>query len=806
MSLCMKRLIIIILLSAITWPCNLVASELMKVARVDNKDILQIYLSFDKPPTFSGTATKRRIDIKLESTVLASDLKLIQPDENVVKFLTRHEKNDIILSLFFRYQPQNFKLTPNANNSIVLEVLLGNEYSKSYKNLADKLKGLTIVDRATPDFTNPYILSPYKSDWTSFFSNYESPVHIDIPVTFTPPPFPLIGLLPPGRSTNLDLLTSDMMELAENGSWDALATTLLEKLQATTGTEAQKMLALTYGEALMRDGSFDGAFKQLYLLKEKYKEERLGTYASYLLIWLRANYEDPYIAEYEYRALTPSISDKSPLAPYFLLSRIETSLATKEYKNLNKLLQVESIALPPEVEEKLKIRQADYWYAIDDPIKAYAAYKLLKNSPVLRTQPYSYGGYTSTLYDQRYFESAAQEYKNLQSIVQGDNVVGSVAYRENMAKLKFTPGDELIDDFSQIENTHSDTDAGLLAAIKKTDLRLLKDKQWSDKALENYQDIASRASSRLIREEAEFKSILIHALTGNNKTAVPLLHKFLRDFQTSNVRITAQALLIELLPKEINRLVEETDYIKALVLAKKNKDLFQKNWIDSNFLVDIAEAYHKIGIYDEAQKLYLYLIEIMSADQREKYYLPMIQATFDHGNFSLVEDYSAQYTYNYPKGVYLKEILLLRLQSLIADERLSVALQTLPIELPDDYSYHPLASTLYFRTDNYLKTIATLEEYLNHTQTLDQQQYFFLAESYYRTNDLTLSVDTFLKVSKENRFYQQSLYRLAEIHRQLGKGDLALSFLQKIVETEENTRWKQYAERDLQYESQKDRY
>jgi len=802
----MKKLLFTIFVSVIACSGNLLASELTKVSRVDTKDILQIYFSFDTPPTFSGTSSKRRIDVLFENTKVLKDQNFISPDDKIVKVLTRNKKDDLIFSLFFRYQPQKFKIIDNSNNSVVLEVLLGNEYSTSYKNLANKLKGLTIVDRATPDFSNPYVLSPYKSDWTSFFSNYESPLQIEIPVTFTPPPFPIIELLPPGRSKNLDLLSEELMTLGENNSWDALATSLLDKLQTTTAPEAQKMLALTYGEALMRNGDFEGAFKQLYLLKEEYKDERLGTYATYLLTWLRAKYEDPYIAEYEYRTLAPYISDNSPLAPYFFLSQIETSLATKEYKHLNKLLQKDSIALPAEIQERVKIRQADYWYAIDQPVKAYAAYKLNKDSPLLHSQPYSYEGHCSTLYDQRHFKLAATEYKNLRSLVKGENRIGKVAYRELMAKLKFTDGDTLINDFSQIENAYSRTDSGTLAAIKKNDLQLLKDKQYSDNSLNNYQDISNRSATRSIREEAEFKIILIHALRGENQTAVTLLHKFLREFQTGNVRITAQALLIDILPKEINRLVNETEYVDALVLAKKNKVLFQNNWINSNFLVDIAEAYHKVGIYDEAQKLYLYLIEIMSADEREAYYLPMIQATFDHGNFSLVEDYAAQYTYNYPEGTYSKDIFLLRLKALMADARLSEALQALPTTLPDDGSFHSISAALYFRTDNYQETVTVLEEYAELAEPLSQQQYFFLAESYYRTENITAAASTFSQVTENNPFYHQSLYRLAEIHRQQGENDLALTFLKKIVETEENSRWKQYAERDLQYELTKDLY
>lgn len=802
----MNRLLSIITALFILSPVNVTASVLSKISRVDTKDIIQLYFNFDRSPQFTASSTKRRIDIEFSATTAHPDLELIEPDNKIVKILTRTPKGTLILSFFFRYPPQSFKTTPNSDNSIVLEVLLGNEYSQSYKNLANKLKGLTVVDRATPDFTNPYILSPYRSDWLSFFSNYESEVKIDIPVTFTPPPFPIMELLPPGLSKNLDILTPDMLQLAQDYAWDALSNALLEKLQKTNSPEIKKLLALTYGEALLRSGDFEGAFKQLYLLKDEYKDERLGTYANYLLIWLRARYEDPYIAEYEYRTIQDSISDSSPLAPYFLLSRIETSLATKEYKHLNKLLQIDTIALPPEIEERIKIRQADYWFSIKLPVKAYAAYKLLKRSPLLRSQPYSFGGHCSTLYDQGYFKAAAKEYRDLKSLIEGESLVGAVAYRENMAKLKFLPGDELIDDFSQIENAYSKTDAGKLSAIKKNDLKLLKDTQYALTALEEYKSISEASSTRGIREEAEFKAILIHALLEENQVAVDMLHKFLRDFQTGDVRITAQALLIDLLPKEINRLVEHSDYIGALVLAKQNKELFQNNWIDSNFLVDIAKAYHKVGIYDEAQKLYLYLIEIMSADQREDFYLPMIQATFDHGNFSLVEDYAAQYNYNYPNGRFEKEVLLLKIKALTADERLEEARLSLPEPLPSDGSFHPLAARIFFRTEKYPEAVQTLQEYKNLGLLQEQQHYYFFAESLYQTGKLEQAAENFSQISKDNPFYHQSLYRLADINRQLGNEKLALTFLEKIVETEENSRWKRYAERDLQFSKNKDLY
>ncbi len=249
----------------------------------------------------------------------------------------------------------------------------------------------------------------------------------------------------------------------------------------------------------------------------------------------------------------------------------------------------------------------------------------------------------------------------------------------------------------------------------------------------------------------------------------------------------------------MKRLVDNKEYVQALVLAKQNKILFQNNWIDGKFLVDVAKAYNRIGIYDEAQKLYLYLIGTMPMDKKEGLFPPMIQATYDHGDFPLVEDYAAQYTYTYPNGHYTSEVLLLRLQALAADERLSDALRLLPNPLPEKIAYYELATSLYFRTDNYKMCVDVSRKLALMKTPLSAQEQYMYAESLYRTGLFTEAEQTFMVVTKGSEFYQQSLYRLSELARQNGNEKKALSFFKKIVETEKNSLWKQYAERELQF-------
>ena len=748
---------------------------------------------------FYDTANEKRISLIFPQSKNAPDLQIFEADNKIVKILSQHKDGDYVLSLFFRYRPQKYTFSKSTDEKIVLEVLLGNRFSKSYKNLADRLKGLTILDRNSSDYSNPYILSPYSRDWISFFSKYESPVDLDIPLQFSFPPFPIIQLLPPGKKSNLQLLSPEMFKLADQGLWAQLAPLIIKKLQTEQDTVQQNILALIYAEVLSRDNDFEEAFKQLDLLKEKQPEEPIENLARYLLALTSAVHADPHFADIELKELEERISTSNPLAPYLLNSQIETALATSQYSRMNKLLLRDDIGLPDQVKEIQAIRQADYWFAIKQPVKAYVAYNLLSESVLLPAKPYSLNRYCTTLYNNKNYVESAECYEQLSSLTLSEDSLGLVKYRLNMTRLKFQDGTSLVHDFTQIENTFPDSEAGFRAALKKNDLFLLQDNSRYNWALKQYEAISQKSVLRTITEEALFKQALIYTLLGRSDRSIALLQKIIRDFSQGDIKATAQALLIELLPGEIKRLVDKKEYFEGLVLAKQNKELFKKKWIDSVYLVDIAEAYQEIGIFDEAHQLYLYLIEIVPIDKKEQFYLPMIKASFNHGNYSLVEDYAAQYTYNYPRGSFSDEILLLRLQALVAEGRLSEALRVLPIPLPDHRGIIRLAASLFFRTDNFkdcTRVYNILSESNYSFRPIDRIMY---GESLFRTEHFFQAEDIFSQVNRDNPFFNQSLYRLAELERRKGKEKNGLRFFRKIVETGRDDRWKQYAEKELRF-------
>lgn len=788
-------------------PTEAQTAQLIKVARLDSRGLVQIFFTFDQPPKFSTFANNRRLDLIFTAATISDAMELFPPDEEIVKILPRSENGDLILSLFFRYKPQNFTVNTSSDGKIVCEILLGNEFSKTYQELSERLKGVQELDRVPVDFTNPYIQSPYKDDWTSFFSIYEAPLRPEVPVRFTLPPFPIARFLPPGYELNLNHLPEESMTLAEKGSWRQLADAILAKLPQTTDLEQQKLLALTLGDALFHGGDFDGAYRQLYLLKERYPEELLGSYADFLLISLKAKYQDASIAEYEFQALEATMGKNSPIGAHLYLAQLESALSSAKLRRLNDLLLRDDVALPEDVYQRVRIIHADYWHATGQPIKAFAAYRLHEQSDLLRTMPYSLNGYCTALYDQKKFIEAAKCYEQLEGILVDKQLLGLITYRKNMARLRSGSVDNssLVNAFSQIEATNPSSEAGLRAALKKTDLVFLQNKEKARDALSRYIEIAESASGRAVREEALFKQAIIQSRLGDQAASIALLQQLLREFQSGDVRISAQALMIDILPGEIKRLVEGKEYLKALVLAKKNRELFQKNWINSRFLADIAQAYHRVGLFDEAHKLYLYLIEVSSPDLRERFFLPMISAAFDQGTYSLVEDYSSQYVYNYPSGEDIEAVLILRLRALVADERFDEALRLLPAPIPENQHLLAISATIHFRKEDYTSALRDLKKLEALVTTLPDREHFMLAEALYRGEEIAAAEAYYKQMTADHPFYEQALFRLAEIERSRGNEELALSLFAKIVETAKNPLWKKYAERELQFANLRER-
>jgi hypothetical protein len=780
-------------------PLATAKSVLTRINKINTKDTVELYCSFTSLPAYRSNIRGKRVDFILDNTILEQDFTHFEADDKIVKFLSLNKNNKTILSFFFRYPPQRFTVTPNQKeNKLTVNILLGNPYSTALPDFSSKLAGLTILERTTKDFSNPLIASPYAADWRSFFKLYETKIQLSLPVQFTILPFPAMAYLHPGRETNRELLSDKIYELAEQNLWDDILPLLLDQIATETDPGIKKKLALTYGDVLSRDNNFVDAYKQFYLLADEYSEEEIGIFSKYLLILLQARFEDPFNADFELRNLNQAMTPANPLTPYFLITQIETALATEQYSRMYDLLARDDIAFPGDTAMIKELRQADYWYGTGDSIKAYIGYQLLEKNELLLDKIFSLNGYCDTLYQQKQFSDASRCNTILSSHIKDKEKLGMINYRKFLAELHYKPAVEMVDYFARIENTYPGTEAGFRGALKKTDLQYLTLKDWSANALLYYKAFAEKSITRSGREEASFKEALVYRLNNENIKSINLIISFLRDFRKGELYKSGQALLIELFPLVIREYVEKKMYMEALVLAKQNRKLFLKNWVDIGLLAELAASYNSIGIYNEASKLYLYLITLSSEDKKEQYYLPLIAASYDHGAYNIVEDFADQYSFRYPNGTYQTEILMLRIKSMLAEERFTDAVALLPESIPETEKFSLLAATLYFHENNFEKVIGTLDRSLPISDEKRARSDFMLAESFYQVGNFDKAEAVFTNIPKTSIYHDQALYRMGELLKKDGKKSAALKLYKELVETGKNGLWKKMAQKEIE--------
>lgn len=796
----MKQRVLVILVGVLLCSTQVqAASTVQRISKVQNRDLVQIFISFDRLPEYRHNASDRRLDLIMQDTEFAESLPLFPEDEVIVKILTIPRQSEAVVSFFFRYPPQQLTVSTGEERVVVVELLPGNRFSKTYEEVSRQLSGITILERDQKDYSNPVLSSPYAANWRSFFTTYESAVTIEAPVRFTLPDFPAVRLILSEREQLSQVLNEAVRDFGNGQAWSEAAALLQQQLATTADPDLGALLALTYGEVLLRMDHFEGAYKQLYLLNEQYPESRVGKLSAYLLALLQATHGDPFTADYELRLLAESIPGSHPLAPYLQLSRAETSLATGQINQMQDVLAEDDLAFPEKIMKIRELRQADLLWATGRAVPAFVTYRLFSRSGPLRDYPASLNAFCSTLYEQAMWSESAECYQQLSTLLTDRAQLGLAYYREAMSRWhQGRPTAEVTAQMNRVEDTFPNSEAGFRAALKSADLRYLADPAWQETAKMIYRALAEESTYRAVTEEALMKEALLHVLHGDQERAISLAMDLLRTIRSGPIVVHAEALLIQLLPLEIKRLIDAGDLLEALVLSRQNRRYFDNGWIPNPVLVDLADAYERLGIYQEALDLYLYLVSQAPPEQRESFYLPLTRTAFAKGDYNLVEDFVTQYQYNFPEGSYRDDIVYYRLQALYAQNDFSGAVANLPEPLPQRADYQSLAALLFFNQENYQQAVSLWQAVQASGAELKEDQQFMLAESLFQLRRDDQAEPALQTCSAIARYRGQCLYRLAQIAKRRDETEQALNFLQKIAETEDDSLWKSYAQRELQ--------
>ena len=192
---------------------------------------VQLFFSFTSPPRYTIYNKEKRIDLTLSDTIPADKLVLPETDGKIVKILSLAKNKTTTISFFFRYPPQKVNVVPGQEaNKLTLDILLGNELTTTRPFSADRLQGMSVLQRKSKDLSNPINASPYPGNWKKFIKEYETELKIEPAVQFSMVPFPAITLLPPDMEENIALLPSEIIEGARLKSWNDLIPLIIEQL------------------------------------------------------------------------------------------------------------------------------------------------------------------------------------------------------------------------------------------------------------------------------------------------------------------------------------------------------------------------------------------------------------------------------------------------------------------------------------------------------------------------------------------------------------------------------------------------
>lgn len=770
------------------------ASVLKTINRNDESARIQVSFHFDQLPAYKVATSGRRVDLEFANTAPADDLKPPGTDSRMIKLVTRIEQTSTLVSLYFRYPPQQV----NANSSketglLMLDILLGNQLSASSPEISSKLQGVTVVKRTSNDALNPVNASVFANKWRSFFSDYESQVEIAASPHFHLPPFPLAASLPPSSPPE-NWLPREMQAMAQEGKWLQFCQLLREQMNKQLEEKVKERLVLTYGESLVRAGEYREPYFLLQRILVQYPNALMADLANLLLIYLQASRGDYVNAYYELLSFRKTIGE-TPFISSLHLLEAEMALMANHVTEAERLLDDPLITTDTSLAPVRQLRRADLLAARNEKADALRAYLDLSNrSPLVESDPMSLARFADALYVAQRYAEAAKRYQTLSDLLTNRPGLDLVLFRQAMAQLHvpaMAKRSRL--DLQQIHEAFPETEGGVRATLKQTDLDYISNRLKPHEAETVYGTFAVTAESIILREESAFKQALVNALSGEGEKSVNQCMQLLRGFQAGKLRTEATALLIQQLPGVIRQLVKNEEHIKALVLAKQNKHLFVQGWLDIGLLYDLARAYSKLGMADQASQSYQYLFEISDETNKENIYLPLIKELFTSHFFLQVEEYANRYQLRYPKGKDLAAIHLYKVQAVYANGQHDKALALITASSsPRLRELEVLKGRIYFENREWQKVIDTLTQ-PDIQPNLPQYAVLWLAESYFQADMAALAEPLFQQVRAQNRTSEQALFRLAQISVKQDKATQALKQFKELADKGSDPLWTKLA-------------
>ncbi|MFO7830748.1 MAG: tetratricopeptide repeat protein [Desulfuromonadaceae bacterium] len=784
--------------------------ELERVRIVQDVNTVRVVLEFDRIPLYELTTSGQKVEISLLDTFVQQGLTVPDDNESIARILIGESSQRLLLSFLLRRPPVFVNAVKREKeNELAIDIYWREQVKGTRPAISRSLPGGVHVG-PVGGVSRRMIASKYSGQWEQFFYDYERLVKFDIPLEFTLPPFPALGLYLPAR----ELVPGEVLDAGQDERWD-----IAQKAYSGTGFEdlslrETQVRNLILADIAIRQDKCAVAEKQLRTFDSNQsgsEGEEGGQDGEFLQqIELCAELLDLYSLScrreqlFELLAeLVMAVSGSSDLGqqPYVTLLQAEAELAADRSKVVLQLLETlqDKDLNPPSVlqrrEADARFKQGDFDYALE-------IYTELDDAGVLDDAPHSLGLYARALYNRERYTEAQEVLSRLHDSVKEQDLRDLIKYFTAKCMLNAGDSDAALELLAKImPGSH----AAKLAKLKLADLSAASSDMESRKqALSDYAQLRDEMPTRGGMAEVQFKQALTYHLLQRTEQAISSLRDFLHRDRMSELRPYAQALLAEILPSYIEYLIEQERYFEAMLLVEQNRDILVATQRNYDFLLNLGQVFNGLEFYPRAVKLYQYVVDATEDDDKlEPVYVPLIESLYALGDYRNVAMYAQRYLNLFNNdGTWQSEeraaaVYLHYVKALFDLGREDEAEALLRADdRPHSEALDRFAARYFWRNDEVVLAGEQLRDVIQDGNA-EMQDLFVYAESQYAQQDFNAALETYERLSANEEYRLPALYRMGNILIERGEEEQGLTFLTQVAESNGDSRWKQLAQQSL---------
>ncbi len=748
----------------------------------------KLTLKLTEMPVFELQHSGQRVDLEIQNAGVAPSLHSLPEDQSIVKVMLVKKRDALLISYLLRRLPQQV-VAESKDNPPRIEL---NIYWEQGSEGARPGVVFRIADmpprKAGPGAAKSLLSSPWDDDWLAFFREYRSLWKLDLPLTYTLPHLPQLV-------SDEQSVLWPLQGFANRGMF----LSLLQEATALSDLSEEELYLrdVFVAEAQLRTDALEAATARLDRLRDQNGPQQ--TRVEYLTAYAQSLAGQPLVAQLILGGRLPQLTEQNPFLPLYQLLYGETALASKQDKEALKHLGSD-ISWPDSLLSIADLRRADALAGLGDMQAAGEIYTDLAEEPGLfEHYLFSFNRAAFNAFKLKNYDFSYHLYRQLVELALELPGSDLILYASGAAALEAGDLGWGLVGLQRATLDRPGSEGGNRAELLMIDQKVNNEGEMAlVEAADGYGDLARRSNARAVREEAYFKQALAHYLIGENVQSVDELMTFNRDFRSSALRREAELLLAKQLPGLIRSLIDGKDDLKAVVLVEQNRKLLLNDRLGRDFLNDVAGAFERLGLYDRATKVLLYLYDQSRSDaEREDLYLPLAESYQKQGEYARASEYSESYLKRYPQGEDAGPHYQILLDSLARQERNRELLEWLrKSERPTSVDLETRAAQAYWDQGDYAAVIASLNKVMQMGGDLQVKEMAQLAEASYQLGQLNAADSYYRALFEDPEFSSQARYRVAQIGLKSGDKVESLKLLEELVEKDGASGWGKLA-RDL---------